>query len=164
MNATEKQLNEVSIIQNPALGAYLLWRFSREYFLTSAKAPNFLTLFLILPLVLHESTLKVINSTNISSGLSLLSNKLASQKLLMPIHTRVLSLRLLTLESISLACQKELLTVDHTAANVYPKTSKTPSPKQLERIKPLINGADKLGHWFAQLNLREISSNLRIDF
>jgi hypothetical protein len=89
-----ESLHEVEVIQNPALGAFLIWSAGSEYkSIQSESLPLHLS-FLVLPLLLHRQTLNVINSTNKSSGLALLASKIGERKDdLLAVHTRAYILR-----------------------------------------------------------------------
>lgn len=66
---TTKTLSTVALVQNPALGALLLWRFGKSYqeeqLGTAAQLHSF---FVVLPLLYHAPTLDRIKSTNNSSS------------------------------------------------------------------------------------------------
>src|SRR5687768_8712319 len=101
---------EVRNIQNPALGAGLLWRFACGYVRghrTRDPAPLPL-LFLVLPILLHEQTASFVQGTKKASGLRMFASKFgtaanAKQDLLIAIHDRMLTLRRLSLESVQIA-------------------------------------------------------------
>ncbi|RYY02285.1 MAG: hypothetical protein EOO53_11825 [Gammaproteobacteria bacterium] len=159
------QLNEVEIVQNAALGAVLLWRFSTCYDKSSAvQGVPMPLLFIVLPLLLNEYTRDVIHSTNPSSGLSLFSMKLLKRKEeLLSIHSRMLRLRLLTLKSLSVAVNKELLKISVIDGLIL--SSKPPRGNSLpQEARSLIKGSDKLGGWCAELGLSEIENFLRVRF
>jgi hypothetical protein len=68
---------ETQLVQNPALGAMLLWRFASGYERRSnihSYAPLPL-LFLVLPVTLHQETARFIASTRQASGLRAFVNK-----------------------------------------------------------------------------------------
>src|SRR5262249_8795438 len=53
-------LSELEIVQNPALGAYAIWRFGLSFQTEEGRPPSLPLAFLVLPLVLHRPTLEVI--------------------------------------------------------------------------------------------------------
>ena len=91
---------EVRNVQNPALGAGLLWRFACGY---SEAHPRrdpvpLPLLFLVLPIILHEQIEELVAGTQKASGLRAFAGKFAKsvnsmQDLLMGIHDRVALLR-----------------------------------------------------------------------
>ena len=62
---------EAQNVQNPALGAAILWRFCCSYTTThpTSDAPALPTLFMVLPIVLHQATAELLRRTRPSSGL-----------------------------------------------------------------------------------------------
>jgi len=152
----------VDLVQNEAFGAHLLWSFGRGFQLEKigdqALLPSF---FLVLPLVLHGSTLREIRSTNLPSGLSKLTEKLgAERERLFSVHDRALALRELTLVSIGTGISTGLLHVDYDAARVRSNDTRVPKPP--ERLKFHVSGAEKLGRWFARLPLSQVFSLLQV--
>jgi hypothetical protein len=96
-------LSEPEIVQNAALGAYALWRFGIGFQTDDGRPAPLLLSFLVLPLVLHQPTLKMITSTQKTSGLTLLAAKLGQEREnLLAVHERALALRRLSLQSIAM--------------------------------------------------------------
>lgn len=65
------RLGEAAIVQNEALGAYAIWRFSLGFQERDGQAVTLPLTFLLLPLVLHAPTLAMVLSTQKASGLYL---------------------------------------------------------------------------------------------
>jgi hypothetical protein len=159
--------NELEIVQNPALGAYMLWKFGLEFQRESGLNPALPLSFLVLPLLLHRPTLDTISSTRKSSGLFLLVAKLSEEREhLLALHDRAQMLRGLTLQSLGFAINADLITVQYTDATTR-SNSLDPSLKKPflpERIKGLSGGAEKLGYWFSKVNISQVSSSLGVAF
>lgn len=155
-------LTEVDIVQNPALGALLLWSFGASFQNTVARNPvGFLPLFLILPLVIHKPTLEIISRTNKSSGLGKFCEKLGQKREeLLAVHTRALVLRDLTLNSIGFGVRANLLKVDYSLGSVTSLDANPPAPTG--RIRPLVNGSKKIGIWFQPHSEVEIFKALQV--
>src|ERR1700675_3067915 len=101
MAKSTRTLSELNLVQNPALGAYVLWQFGLGYQSLDGEAAKLLAVFLVLPIVLHRPTLELVGSTQKGSGLALFAAKLAErEENLLAVHTRALVLRPLTLRSI----------------------------------------------------------------
>lgn len=157
-------LSEVEAIQNPALGAHLLWRMGISFQASSSDAPQIDLHFLVLPLLLHAGTLTVLASTNPTSGLSKFAHKmLDNESELITLNARAVELRELTLASLSLGVSANLLLVDHDTARIYSLQTRK-RPKALEGIKKMERGAERLGLWFAQLPREQVFSTLRINY
>ncbi|NLS07649.1 hypothetical protein HGP14_30790 [Rhizobium sp. P32RR-XVIII] len=143
--------SSIALVQNPAFGALLLWTFGKAYqqeaVARTAQLPAF---FLVLPLVYHAATLKHITSTYSSSGLAQVARKLGEEReLLIAIHGRAVKMRDLTLASIATGVSSTLLHVEYKTGHV--RSNEARPPKNPERLKYHVSGADKLGRWFARL-------------
>jgi len=86
---------EAQNVQNPALGAALVWRFCCGYVETNrvSAPPPLQLLFLVLPIVLHQATSEFVRRTYKSSGLRAFAAKfgdsaVSKQDLLIQIHAR----------------------------------------------------------------------------
>lgn len=162
-----RPLSEPEIVQNPALGAYMIWQFSLGFQAEDARLAPLPLAFLVLPLLLHRRTLEMIGSTRKSSGLALFAAKLGEEREnLLAVHERALLLRSLTLQSVAMGSRAKLLTVDYAAAAVRanalePKSKKPALP---ERIKGVAGAAEKLGHWFCKAGLHQVATTLRVEF
>jgi len=158
---------EAQNVQNPALGAALVWRFCCAYVAAhpTAGAPPLPTLFLVLPIVLHQATVELLRRTWLSSGLRAFAGKfgdirVSKQDLLLQIHDRSLRWRTLTLQSIELAAAGHLIHVTESG-QVMP-LSKTKARGLPDEVKQLMNDAEKLGSWCGQLTLHEITTTLKV--
>lgn len=160
---------EVKNIQNPALGAGLIWRFVcgyKENHVVHNGTPLPL-LFLVLPVAFHEQTEEMVRGTQQASGLRVFAAKFgktenSKQDLLLAIHNRMLALRQLTFESIRQGVAARLIYLD--AATVIPLTE-TPAVSGIPTdIKKLMKSSEKLGAWFSQLTMHEIASILKVRF
>ena len=62
---------ETHLIQNPALGAVLIWRFTCGYVAKHATSdhPPLQLAFIVLPLLLHKDTFALLKSTQRTTGL-----------------------------------------------------------------------------------------------
>lgn len=158
--------SEIELVQNPALGAFLLWAFARAYQGERAEEVPLLLCFLVLPLVLHGGSLTGIVSTRKASGLTVFAAKLGEHREhLLAVHDRALALRTLTLRSIGLGAQSRLLSIDYEVATLRGNTldGRRP-PRPPERMKNLQPAAEKLGYWFSKVDVRQIASALRVEF
>jgi hypothetical protein len=160
-------LNESEIIQNPALGAFLLWKFGLGFQADDSLQGAVPLFFLVLPLLLHSQTGVVIDSTRKTSGLALFAAKLGEDREnLLAVHERALALRNLTWDSIELGIRSGLLTVDYSAANLRANTliGASAKPTLPERLKSMPAQAEKLGYWFSKSGINQIASVLKVEF
>lgn len=162
------ELSELEIVQNPAVGAYLLWLFALGYQEDGADAAPIPLAFLVLPMLLHRRTFDLVASTRKASGLLLFAAKFDKEReVLMSIHGRAIQLRALSLQSLGLAATAKLVRIDHETAHIhgYPiELLQVAKPKLPERLRGFASAADKLGYWFSKLGLAQVASTLRVDF
>jgi hypothetical protein len=160
-------LSEMEIVQNPALCAFVLWRFGLGHQSDDERPAILPLVFLVLPLVLHLPTLEMINSTRKASGLALFAAKLGEEReMLFAVHERAFALRRLTLQSIGLGIASRLLTLDYDAATLRANTPEPDARKPTlpERIRSFSGAADKIGYWFSKLSLNQVASTLAVEF
>lgn len=153
----------VSLVQNPAFGAFLLWQFGRSYQQEKpAELPILNLHFLVLPMLLHARTLEKIRSTQSGSGLAQVANKLAAEReQLLSIHGRALVFRSLTLESVGVGITSQLLHLDYESGTM--RSNEVRPPRMPERLRFHVRGAEKLGKWFARLEPDHIYSLLLVE-
>lgn len=159
---------EVRIVQNAALGGTLLWRFAVGYSEanpTHSPAPFPLS-FLVLPIAFHEDTLELVSSTRTDTGLHAFVDKFSrseNQKadLLLSIHSRVVTMRALSWRSLCLSIERRLIAIDTKQAAIV-ALSRTSPGNVPASVRPLLNGAEKLGTWCSRLSLLEICSVLKV--
>lgn len=165
--------DEINLINNTALGAYLLWTFTLSYQKEQEvnEAPPGILLFLVLPMLYHQPTLDFLDSTRQVTGLAKFSEKFLStahkkSHLLLGVHSRTLEMRELSLHSMNVAIIKSLLTVVPKTGRVIAFEEKLVG--KLRGIPPIVKkmgrNAEKLGCWFSQNSLREISFYLKVFF
>ena len=73
-------LTELDIVQNPAIGAYLIWQFTLGYQEDGAEEAPIPLAFLVLPMLLHRQTLDEVASTRKASGLPLFAAKFDKER------------------------------------------------------------------------------------
>jgi hypothetical protein len=161
---------EVRLTQNPALGATLQWRFVCGYSQSHPTAGHtpLPLLFLVVPVILHQTTVTLISSTQKASGLRACVAKFseassAKQDILLGIHDRVQQWRDTSLEALRMGLATHLLhlNLDGTliALSETPPTAGIPLT-----VQKLHRASEKLGFWCGQLSLHEVSNLLRVRF
>lgn len=158
---------EAQNVQNPALGAALLWRFCCAYTAShpTNDPPALPTLFFVLPILLHAATAELLRRTRSGSGLRAFAAKfgdatVSKQDLLLQIHDRSLRWRMLTLQSLELAAAGHL--VHLTEVGDVTPLSKTKARGLPDEVKQLMADAEKLGTWCGPLTLHEITTTLKV--
>ena len=158
-------LNEVQLMQNPALGAYLLHEFLLGYS-PKNQFPKGLPMplaFLVLPLALHDATSAQINSTLSSSGLRLFQHKFNNNKdELLNFHNRAIQMRQITLKSLSIAFTCQLVSLNKKTGELWLAKS-IGYKSDIRSLTDLGKSARRLGVWFSALSIIEITPALRVD-
>jgi len=159
-------LNEVQAMQNPALGAGLLWRFVCGHSpATSPKGTPLPLVFVVLPLVFHARSMEAVAGTLAASGLRKFEEKFSKEDgdILLSLHPRMLAMRDLTLRSLRIALRSGLVTLVPSEAVLWPR-SITPPPDQPKPVNELLKAAEKLGTWCSDISLFEAAGLLKVDF
>jgi hypothetical protein len=155
-------LSEVERVQNPALGAMLIWKYGRSFQAQFTAEPSDLLLaFLILPLCLHRPTLDMIVGTQARSGLGKFCEKLSEKREeLFAVHERCLALKGLSLNSLAFGERSGILAVEYDTARL--RALEVADPSLSERVKAQAKGAERLGVWFSALRAAEIFHALKV--
>ncbi|MBQ5345025.1 MAG: hypothetical protein J6F33_07510 [Acidaminococcaceae bacterium] len=159
--------NEVYYVQNPALGAVIIWRFIVGYWNNSNKPVTFLLLFIILPVIFREDFVDLIIKTKKSSGLIKFSNKVFEGKkvdVLYELNNTMFKLRELTLNSIKIGITYGLFSVEADKANVYTNISINIDKQFSHETRRLLTASERFGIWCSQLSLMEICALLKVRF
>lgn len=159
-------LVEVQAMQNPALGATLIWRFACSY-APQNEAHEGVPLplaFVVLPVVLHERTREEVSSTRLSSGARKFEDKFRDREdVLFALNQRAIGMRDLSLRSVRHALGSGLVTLMTDRGTLWPR-SYTKPPVDAMSVAELLLAAEKLGSWCRSLSVYEISGILRVEF
>lgn len=161
---------EVRNVQNPALGAALLWRFACGYAESHpTRDPTPLPLaFIVLPIEFHERSEKLVAGTQKASGLRAFAAKFGNsdnsmQDVLLAIHARMLALKTLTRQSLQFALSTRLLRLETTGKLIA--LSQTHAVAGIPNdVRRLMRSAEKLGNWCGLLTVHEIATILKLRF
>lgn len=155
--------SEVEVVQNAALAATMVWKCGMGYQDESeSQAMEMPVAFLVLPICLHQETLRLLLSTQRRSGLSLFAGKLAAEREnWLAVHYRTLAYRELTLRALGVGIQSKLLSIEYSVARVRSNNARLPSSVP-ERIKPLIRGSERFGAWCGRLTTEQTATTLGI--
>jgi hypothetical protein len=158
-------LNEVQAMQNPALGATLLWRFACGF--TPESSPNGTPLplaFMVLPLAFHAKSLEEVTGTQAASGLRKFEEKFSDRgDVLLSIQPRMLAMRDLSLRSLRIAIGAGLVTLVPKEAVLWPRSRSTP-PAEAKAVSDILKSAEKLGSWCRDVSLFEVAGLLKVEF
>lgn len=162
--------HELRLVQNPALGAVVLWRFARKYsesHALRAAAPLPLCA-LVLPMVWHAETADNIASTREGSGLRAFADKFSDTNAshldaLLALHSRASRWRSKTMEALRMGFGSNLLRLDDKGGLIASDSAWSPAA-HTQPVRIQTNAAEKLGTWFAAMSLQEISVALHVRF
>ena len=159
---------EIRNVQNSALGAFAIWNFVRGYYSINSSFTPFPVLFFILPIIYRSDMVEVLYSTNKPSGLRYFANKFLTTNvlrndLISQIHISSANMKKLTLESIRIALNASLISIDYEKAVVLP-ISTTEHKSEPKSIISIGKASEKLGYWCSQLTMHEISQILKVRF
>jgi len=157
-------LGEVQAMQNPALGAGLIWAFSHSYVEAADDGVALPLAFIVLPVLLHARTRKVASTTRASSGIRKFEEKFNREAdSLFALNARAISMRSLSLRSVRIALASRMLTLHAPDALLWPSCSSIPQDPQ-RPVGELMKEAHKLGRWCGEVSLQEVSTILRVEF
>lgn len=158
-------LNEVQAMQNPALGATLLWRFVCGFSPNSSTNGTPLPVaFLVLPLAFHAKSFEEVTGTHAASGLRKFEEKFSDRgDVLLSIHPRMLAMRDLSLRSLRIAIRAGLVTLVPKEAVLWPRSQTVP-PTEARAVSDLLKSAEKLGAWCRDVSLFEVAGLLKVEF
>lgn len=159
-------MKEIYNVQNPAIGATILWRFVCGYYAHDNKPVPFPLLFVVLPVIFREDLCTVIKSTKRGKGLSKVSENLFKDKKkdnLYSINNTAIVLRPLTLDAFTIGVSAKLFSLEKKTALVYPLVQ-TKVTNISDATKVLLEAAEKLGGWCAELSLLEVCNWLKVRF
>lgn len=161
--------NEAWITQNPALGAAIIWRCACGY-QSSHKIKSSLPLaiaFTVVPLLYTKGLFDVLSRTNRDSGLRKFAEKFsetkdAKQDLLLSLHDRCLRWRDISWASLRQAFAGRLLTL--TSDGLLVPLTETAPRGVPSRTALMLRNAEKLGAWYSELSIHEVSTLLKVRF
>lgn len=160
---------ELYNVQNPALGAYILAKFSLGYSSELDKGVPLPLTFIILPMIYKTEIMDVIYSTQRRSGLrnfaeKFVDNKLKKNDLLLQINGLSQRGKIMTLEAIRVGITAEIIAVENNGC-ILPLEDRIKSFKiYTTELNKMAKAAEKLGAWCSELSLLEISQVLKVRF
>ena len=125
--------------------------------------------FLVLPIVLHSATYRLVAGTMKKSGLRYFADKFgdsqnAQSDLVLAIQKRAISLRPITFESLDLMLHSGLAILDYKKGELSATDSLTRVLGLIQAEKELHRDSEKLGYWFGLLTPFELTMILKVAF
>lgn len=155
---------EYELVQNVALASVTFRRFAKE-FTEAAKTesgPTLLHFLPVLPIVFHEETSISIYSRRKIGGLenALIDNR----ALFVGLQKRMEDMHEQTLAALNISCATNLLSYDRVLHQFFPGRRVGAPSLNNQEGKRISSAAGRLGLWFAELSLPEITHKLSIHF
>ena len=154
---------EAELVQNPALCALVICSFVAEFFGESnrVKGPTIPFVLPILPIIIHQETVKTLARRRYIGGLHL---ALAENKTLtLDLQERMESTTELTLSVLNICFASGLLWYDKDSGQLIAK-KKIGFQSDSAEVREMVNTAKRLGYWFNTINADQLCSLLRIHF
>ena len=163
-------VEEVKIWNTPAVGAFLLWKFTCGYVNNhpAGDSPVGLLHFVASGILSNKELLDAISNRreNLASFVRWFEEQ-EKVDVLMEIQARIKTKLKYTLESLDVAMMSGLLVWEPQTAKIYPLLN-VKTPKRGFGLNALYKSygtkAEALGKWFAQHDLRTIATYLKIVF
>lgn len=164
-----KLIKEFYNVQNPALGAYLISRFTVGYINENQSLVPFPLLFIVLPMIFRSDIVDFIASTYKTSGLRYFVEKFTEKKylkndLIIQINKQSQEYKILTMESLRVAMANDLVTLQDDIYFLPLEENIKKFKTNSGELEKMIKAAEKLGAWCARLSLAEISQILKVRF
>ncbi|MFF2912786.1 MULTISPECIES: three component ABC system middle component [Paenibacillus] len=157
-------LNEYDAVQNPALGALLLWTFVNEFYKSSAEqeGPILPHIMLVLPILFNQDFVENIYKRNKKGGLyNALNDEMA---LFIGVQNRMQTMSDITFKSLNVCSSAKIVLLDKNNFQFIPVRTKIPDYKHNEGIHKMLAAAKRLGYWFATIELNQLSVLLKVRF
>lgn len=172
----------VNDVQNPALGAGILWEFTMGFADSSEQSSAPLPImFLVLPIILQPISRGLMKSTQEASGLLAFAGKFRfppthlAKKVVdgvevrfgrdqwFALNERVRDMRALTQQSLAMAIACGILKLDPSTGGILPQAplqdpSKTVSPE----VREMLHTAKKMGKIFGRNSVNDIAQALGV--
>lgn len=162
---------EAWLINNPALGSYLLWTFATESFNQTKEPIHPSKIFCLFPFIYYSNTRDVLSKTKITSNLHAYISKFSTTQacatdISLSIHFRVDIQKEKTLESLITAFDSGLLLLDTESGLITPNMEiRAINRSDLEdSIKELYDGSRKLGKWLSYMSADDIKRTIKVVF
>lgn len=156
-------------VQNPALGAYILSRFSLGYFEENQDMVPMPLMFIVLPIIYKKEVVDFISSTQKSSGLRFFADKFTEKQtskndLIIQIQNLSQKYKMMTLEAIRIGMIGKLIAIQNNAYILPLDDNIKGFKSKSTEVKKMGNAAEKLGIWCSRLSLLEVSQILKVRF
>jgi len=160
-----KTISDYSIFQNHVLGAHALWEFSKHYqqYEENNQAPILLLALPVLPIVFNKRASDCIKNRNFKEG-SLFKTITENKDIYTGLQERMEQSMDITFNSIHIAVAADLLIYDRETTQLIPNRKSEPYIKKHLDYLDIMASSKRIGAWFAQLSLQEITDYFNIKY
>ncbi|MCC6584558.1 MAG: hypothetical protein IT271_12715 [Chitinophagales bacterium] len=160
-----QKISDYSIFQNHVLGAHALWEFSKQYqeYQEYNEPPILLLTLPVLPIVFNMRATNCIRSKSFKEG-SLLKVITENKDIYAGLQERMEGSIDMTFKSIHIAVASGLLIYDKTTTQLIPNRKSELILKQSLDYTNILSASRRIGAWFAQLNIQEITDYFNIQY
>lgn len=160
--------SEYDNVQNPMLGAYLLWNFVLGYFSEKNEYAPIEELFIVLPMIMRSDIADQIKSTNKVSGMRAMSDKfmkadILKNDIISNLHKDIQSMKDISAMALAEAIKAGLVSVDVENSTIFPLELRKHN-KESVNVLQMGKNAEKLGQWCAGMDLIQIEEILKVRF
>lgn len=154
---------EYEIVQNPALGACVLWQYTEAFSKATGRqrGPSLVEAMPVLPLVFHEESAESLGRRRYDGGLY---TALADDRaLFVGLQKRMEDMTPQTFQALNIALRSGLLSYDRLASQLHRVPRVKPPTATNDAVRLMFFTAQRLGHWFAGFSPAETLKQLQID-
>ncbi len=164
--------NEFDIYQNRAIGAHVIWEFTKSYYLNAKQDdsensyPTILHTLPVLPLCFNARVVDGIWNRKFKEG-GIIKALNENKDLFSGLQNRMEKMSTLTFQSIYLAHSSKLIHFDREYMVLVPLLSNFPSKidaKLHKDYKDILASSRRIGFWFSKLSLPEVLMYFNINF
>lgn len=164
----KEMFSEYDNVQNPMLGAYLLWNFVLGYFSEKNEYAPIEELFIVLPMIMRSDIADQVKSTNKVSGMRAMSDKFMKAEILKNdiisnLHKDIQSMKDISAMALAEAIKAGLVSVDVENSTIFPLELRKHN-KESVNVLQMGKNAEKLGQWCAGMDLIQIEEILKVRF
>lgn len=164
----KEMFSEYDNVQNPMLGAYLLWNFVLGYFSEKNEYAPIEELFIVLPMIMRSDIADQIKSTNKVSGMRAMSDKfmkadILKNDIISNLHKDIQSMKDISAMALAEAIKAGLVSVDVENSTIFPLELRKHN-KESVNVLQMGKNAEKLGQWCAGMDLIQIEEILKVRF
>lgn len=164
----KEMFSEYDNVQNPMLGAYLLWNFVLGYFSEKNEYAPIEELFIVLPMIMRSDIADQVKSTNKVSGMRAMSDKfmkadILKNDIISNLHKDIQSMKDISAMALAEAIKAGLVSVDVENSTIFPLELRKHN-KESVNVLQMGKNAEKLGQWCAGMDLIQIEEILKVRF